>query len=356
VRKTTWCIIAPLVALTLLATATRLSAQDWKGSGRIAGKVVDDGGKPVANALVKLRLAEAGHSGPDVTTDRNGGFSALSLRGGTWDIDVEAPGYNLRRMSVTLPSGEGRIPPVEIRLQKDLVGAQQKDLQQLLASGDQLYKEGKYAEARAAYEKVLATRPDLVMVHRSIALTYGCEHHFANALEELDVVLAKDPGDPALLQLAIDGALQMNEPERAAQYMSQIDMARVNDPTPTVNVAIELLNRNQPKLAVQALDPVVAKFPKAPDPYYFRALAELQMQQVDKARADLEKFLPLAPPDSKEAQQAKEMLAQIKQANDPSARVVAAPRGVGGRPPSNPCCPASGRATAVAAPALQLRR
>ena len=105
-------MIAALVALSLLATTTRLSAQDWKGGGRIGGKVVDDGGKPVANALVKLRLAQAGNVGPDVRTDKSGEFSALSLRGGTWNIDVEAPGYSVKKMSVMLPAGEGRVPPV----------------------------------------------------------------------------------------------------------------------------------------------------------------------------------------------------------------------------------------------------
>ncbi len=88
-----------------------------------------------------------------------------------------------------------------------------------------------------------------------------------------------------------------------------------------VNLAIAMLNKNQPTAAIQTLDPVVEKFPQAPDPYYYRALAELQMQQLDKARADLQKFLPLAPPDSKEAQQAKEMLDKIKTQDDPEAVV-----------------------------------
>jgi Tfp pilus assembly protein PilF len=362
-------MMAALVALTLLATTTRLSAQDWKGNGRIAGKVVDEGGRPVANALVKLRLAQGGNTGPDVRTEKNGEFSALSLRGGTWNIDVEAPGYTVRKMSVTLPAGEGRIPPVEIALKKDVAAAQQKELQGLLAKGDESYKQGKYAEARAEYQKVLAARPDLVMVHRSIALTYGREHDYADALKELDIVLAQDPGDPALLQLAIDGALQMNDPQRAAQYVSQIDTAKVTDPISMVNVAIEMLNKNQPNLAIRALDPMVAKFPQAPDPYYYRALAELQLQQMDKARADLEKFLPLAPPDSKEARQAREMLERLKQpASDVPSMSLAAPRPSGGaqhgsragvfvgQPSINPHSPVRRRAIATAAPAFQQRR
>ncbi len=311
-KKSSLCVISMLVGGVLLAGAARVSAQDWKGQGRIAGKVVDQHGKPVANALVKLRLVEAQSTGPDVRTDSQGDFSALSLRGGTWNIDVEAPGYTLRRISVTLPAGEGRVPPVSITMTEDVAAAQQKELQGLLRNGDEAYAQGKFADARAEYQKVLAARPDLVMVHRSIALTYGREQDYANALKELDTVLQAYPDDNSLLLLAVDAALKLGDSQRAGQYASRIDVAKTDDPIPLVNLAIDMLNKNQPDLAIQTLDRVVARFPRAADPYYYRALAELQLQQTDKAKADLEKFLPLAPPDSKEAQQAREMLAQIK--------------------------------------------
>jgi tetratricopeptide (TPR) repeat protein len=351
-KNRSWYIMAALVALALLATSTRLSAQDWKGNGRVAGKVVDDSGKPVANAVVKLRLVQADNTGPDVTTDKHGEFSALQLRGGTWNIDVQAPGYAVQRLSVTLPAGDGRIPPVDITVKKDVAGAQQKELQGLLGKGDELYKAGKFAEARAEYQKVLAARPDLIEVHRSIALTYGREGNYAGALKEIDAVLERYPNDNTLLQLAADAALRTGNTEQAAQYVSRLDMSKINDPAPIVNIAIAALNKNQPNIAMQALDPVITRFPQAPDPYYFRALAELQLQQMDKAKPDLEKFISLAPPDSKEAQQAKEMLAQIKQAGGVSM-FVTVPRAPGDRPVINPQSMESRQA---AAPAYQLRR
>ena len=355
-KKTTWYIIAPLVALTLLATATRLSAQDWKGSGRIAGRVVDDSGKPVANAVVSLRLVEAANTGPTIKTDVRGEFSALSLRGGTWNIDVEAPGYIVRKTSVTLGFGEGRVPSLVIVLQKDVALARQKELQVLVAKGDEFYKEGKFAEARAEYEKVLAARPDLVMVHRSIALAYGREQDYANALKELDVVLQTDPNDNSLLELAVSGALEMGDAQRAAQYLSRMDMASLSEPGAIVNLAIRALNKDQPNLAIQALDPMVAKFPQASDPYWYRALAELRLQQMDRAKADLEKFLPLAPAGSKQAEQAREMLGQIRQASNVASRFVEALRLAAGRPVVNPERTAGPRVDRAAAPAFHLRR
>ena len=379
-RTITRCIIPALAVLGLLTASTRISAQDWTGASRIQGKVVDDNGKPVEGAIVKLRHAAA-NSGPDVRTDKHGEFSAIGLRGGTWNIDIQAPGYMVRRISVSVPGGEGRIPPLDITLKRDVAATQQKELQGLLAKGDELYGQGQFPQARAEYEKVLAARPDLVEVHRSIALTYGREHDYANAVKHLDVVLEKDPNDNTLLLLAADAAVKMGDVARAQQYASRVDMAKMSDPDPIVNLAITMLNKNQPNIAIQTLGPAVARFPQAPDPYYYRALAELQLQQMDKARADLEKFLPLAPPDSKEAQQAKEMLDKIKQADDDSmfggapgaaaalgclggapgaaaalGCLMAAPRLAGGRPVINPDRAAGRREQLAVAPALQLRR
>jgi tetratricopeptide (TPR) repeat protein len=336
-RSINRCIIPALAVLALLATSGRISAQDWTGDSRIQGKVVDENGQPVQGAILKLRFASE-NAGPDVRTDKHGEFSAIALAGGTWNIDVEAPGFIVRKLSVSVPGGDGRIPPLDITLKKDVAAEQQKQLQGLLAKGDELYKQGRFAEARAEYEKVLAARPDLMEVHRSIALTYGRQHDYANALKEMDIVLAKYPDDNTLLLLAADAAMRLGDASRAQQYASRLDMAKMNDTDPIVNLAITMLNKNQPNLAIQTLDPLVARFPQAPDPYYYRALAELQLQQMDKARADLEKFLPLAQPGSKQAQQAKEMLAQIK------------------HEPGNDDSPGDRRAGAATPPAFHMRR
>jgi tetratricopeptide (TPR) repeat protein len=310
VRTFRWCNIPALTALSLSFLAAPAVGQDWKGTSRISGTVVDEAGKPVAGASVMLRVASS-NAGPDLKTNNRGEFSALGLAGGAWNLDVSAPGYVTGKVSVTVPE-QGRLPNVRVTLAADKAGAEAKQLQALLAKGNALVAAGKFAEARAEYEKVLAARPDLVEIHRSIALTYGREKNYAAALKELDQVLAQDPGNVQLLQLAVDSALQLGQLDLASRYLSQIDMAKVQDPSTITNIAVVALNRNQPTLAVRVLDPMVERFPQAAESYYYRALAELQLQQMEKAKADLEKFVAMAPPDSKEAQQAKDMLGKLK--------------------------------------------
>jgi cytochrome c-type biogenesis protein CcmH/NrfG len=56
----------------------------------------------------------------------------------------------------------------------------------------------------------------------------------------------------------------------------------------------------------------IARFPAAPEAYFYRGLIELQSQKTAEAKADLEKFVALAPADAPQLAQAKELLAKIK--------------------------------------------
>jgi regulator of sirC expression with transglutaminase-like and TPR domain len=58
-------------------------------------------------------------------------------------------------------------------------------------------------------------------------------------------------------------------------------------------------------------DRAVARFPSHPDSYYFRGLAHLQLGDNDAARADLEKFVRMAP-EAPEAEMARKILKQLQ--------------------------------------------
>ena len=60
------------------------------------------------------------------------------------------------------------------------------------------------------------------------------------------------------------------------------------------------------------LDRVIARFPMAADPYYYRGFARLQASQQAEAKADLEKYLSLAPPDGAQVARAKELVNSLK--------------------------------------------
>src|SRR5688572_6190167 len=107
--------VALLVGLAVAAAP--LGAQDWKGTGRLEGKVLDANGKPVEGATVKLDNPARG-GGPTVKTDKKGKWAFLGLVAGAWNIDAEADGHAPRKLSVTLPDESTRRPPIEIKLER----------------------------------------------------------------------------------------------------------------------------------------------------------------------------------------------------------------------------------------------
>ncbi len=78
------------------------------------------------------------------------------------------------------------------------------------------------------------------------------------------------------------------------------------------DAAVNLINKRRSADAIAVLDRVIARFPDAADPYYYRGFARLQAAQRAEAKVDLEKYITLAPPDAAQVAQARELLATLK--------------------------------------------
>ena len=85
--------LSVLLVLFVAVTASSAAAQDWRGKGRLEGRVTDEDGKPVAGATVKIRLPDNPSQGVDLKSDSKGRWAYLGLRGGDWKITIEAPGF-----------------------------------------------------------------------------------------------------------------------------------------------------------------------------------------------------------------------------------------------------------------------
>ena len=129
--------------------------------------------------------------------------------------------------------------------------------------------------------------------------------------EAVDLALAGNPDDAVLLQLAAATAIELNDPGRAMGYVARIDDSTISDPELLVNTAISMLNRRRSAEAITVLDRVVARFPEAADPYFYRGYAKMQANKGAEAKPDLEKYLEVAPTGA-QAAQAKQMIASIK--------------------------------------------
>jgi tetratricopeptide (TPR) repeat protein len=276
----------------------------WRGNAQVSGKVTDEAGKGVGEAKVTFVFSSL-NEGFFATTKKNGEFSVKDIKAGEWRVQVDAPNFVTVRQTVTV--ADSKNPPLALQLKRD-------NSPELLTKADALFKEGKNAEARAEYMKVLEAHPDLAGINRAIAFTYGRERNHPEALKYLDLALAANPDDTTLLQLAGASAMEVGDFPRAMGYFDKIEDATLADPTPLNNASVNMINKHQPADAIKLASRAIARFPEAPQAYFYRGFARLQANQKDTAdaRADLEKFVSLAPPDAPELPQARDLLTKVK--------------------------------------------
>jgi len=272
----------------------------WKGAATVKGKVTDESGKAIAGARVTFVFAEI-NSGFFAVTKKNGEFEAEDLKTGEWRVQIDAPNFVVARQTLTVAA---KNPPLAVVVKRD-------NSPELLTRADALFKEGKTAEARTEYLTVLGAHPELTAINRAVAFTYGREKNHPEALKYLDAALAANPNDATLLQLAAASAMEVSDYPRAMAYLGRIDEAAQADPDAMVNAAMNLLNRRRSAEAATVLTRVIARFPAGADAFFYRGYASMQANRAPDAKADLEQYLKLAPPDAPLVAQAREMLSRI---------------------------------------------
>jgi tetratricopeptide (TPR) repeat protein len=299
-----------LVAAALALSAPAV-AQDWKGLGRLEGRVLDPDGKPLPDVTVKLNLPSRG-GGTTIKTDKKGHWAIGGIASGAWQIDLEAPGYVVKKITLNLPTESARLAPVDVKLEKAAPTGPPPEVREALEKGDAAFKEGRFPEARAEYEKLLALRPELAdTLYRQIAFTYSREGNYAKEVEYLEKVLQSNPADPNLKLLTAQEALQGGMLDKGLEMLKGIDDSTIKDPAVFYNVAVLLRNAQKPEEAIVYLTKAITVDPAYVDGYFQRGLAYLGLQKTAEAKADFQKVIELAPTGA-QAETAKKALQQLK--------------------------------------------
>jgi Tfp pilus assembly protein PilF len=295
-------------SLTVLFLALPASAQDWRGMGRMNGTVKDDGGRPVEGVVVKAHRGGS-EGGPQTKTNKKGEWVIAGIANGSWDLDFDKPGYEPRKQSASILEGS-RNPAIDTTMKKAAADPNVAIAADLTKAAD-LMKQQKYAEARAIYMELLAKHPDAYQIEPYIARTYYGEHQIDPAIEHLRTALAKDPNNVEVKLLLANLLAEKGDADESRQLIASIDESKITDPTTLLNIGIGLLNGKKPDEAFTWFDKVVTRFPAYADGYYYRGLTELQQGKSDAAKADLTKFVEMAP-SAPEAATAKGILEKLK--------------------------------------------
>jgi tetratricopeptide (TPR) repeat protein len=297
------------LAITL-ALAASSYAQDWKGMGRLEGKVLDEKGAPVAGATVKLARETYG-DGTTLKTDKKGRWAIAGITSGTWNADIEAAGFTPKRISVNLPSEASRLAPIEVKLERAAAGPP-PEIVAAIEKAEADFQAGRYAEARAGFEKLLAVRPDVATtIHQRIGFTYIQEKQYEKGLEHLQKVLDADPANSVIRGIMAQAALEGGMLDRGMELLKGIDESTIKSPDLFFNIGVNFVNANRPDEAIAYFTKAVTVDPAYADGYFRRGLAYLGAGKAAEAKADLAKFLELQPSGA-QADLARKALEQIK--------------------------------------------
>jgi Flp pilus assembly protein TadD len=303
-----------IVAAAVLAGSAAY-AQDWRGMGRIGGKVVDeDTGQPIAGVTVKAVMPTSDNRGPSESKSNDKGEWAVGgIAGGQWAVDFIKEGYETRRLTVPVTEGGGR-KPMEVTLKKKAAPPPDPnvEIKAKLTEAAAKMNAKQYAEARAIYEELSAKHPQVKQFRPLVARTYYAEGNKQAAIEHLRKAAADDPENVEVRMLLGTTLMETGAKEEARQILSSVDESKVTDPAVYLNIGIGLINDKKHEEAVTWFDKAVTRFPTHADGYYYRGISYISLGKTAEAKADLEKYVSMAPPDAPELATAKQILASMK--------------------------------------------
>ena len=296
--------------ILLLALASSAAAQS-RGNLRLAGRVLDDAGKPVADAQV--RAAKKGEAQPEVFTAKTndkGEYSLNGLAAGDWILEAMKDGVGVQEASATLVDGV-RTTTLDIKIAKPApkvdTGAE-INAEHQRAIG--LAQSGKIPEARKIYEDLLVKYPNVYQLHAMLANMYAAEGNPAKGLEEIKIALEKEPENVDYKVLQGELMMDAGDKEGAQKVLTSVDISKIKESRAFTNLAINYINAGKHAEAIDLMTKLIAQFPNDKALLYYRARAYIVATKLPEAKADLEAFLAAAPT-APQAADAKKLLDQL---------------------------------------------
>jgi tetratricopeptide (TPR) repeat protein len=294
-----------VLLLALILFSTLVFAQEWRGKGRLQGVILNEDGQPIPDVNVTLTHVQYGAT-IEFTSDEKGKWVAANIRGGAWNIDFMADGYEPKQISTEV-SEVLRAKPIEISLKRTEKSIVTDKVSELLASGNALYNQKNYQEAIQEYQCILEQNPALYMIHKNIGNAYYELGDYESAIEHYELVLDKEPDSTEVLISLGNMYLEKGDIEKGLSYFNQIDMEKITSPLTFYNIGTSFFNKGEVNKAVEYYNRAVGLDSNLSDAYYQLGLCHLNLNEKERAREYFQKFLELAP-DSAKAAGAKEML------------------------------------------------
>lgn len=275
--------------ILVLAASSLLSAQDWKGKGRLGGLVLDQSGAPIEGVKVKLFSLKA-QEGTEVLTDKTGHWMAAWIRSGGWNVDFEKIGYAPKKIVIEI-SETKKNPDVEIRLDKIEGLVITDEVKDLLTRGNELFEQKDYAGALALYQDILAKYPDAYPVHMNVGNCHFAEEKYDLAEQSYVKLLEKDPKNVNAVIAVGNCYANRGDSAKAMEWYSKLEFEKIEDPTVLYNLGTSYYNNAKFEDALKFYKKAVEKQKDSTDAMFQLGLTYLNLQKNAEAIVLFEEYL-----------------------------------------------------------------
>ncbi len=325
-----------IVPALVLSAFLPLAAES---TGRIAGKVTNKAGQPIAGARITVKRLDINWT-KTFETDSKGNYFYAGLAPKEYDLTCVAEGYVNHLEKPKIPLAETLTLNIEMTRPGEFKGGAGQVAQpvdegakleneglNLFNENLELYQQGRFAEAMGPFETAYASlknslekttdemakaelKPKVELVERILGLTY----YQVGKKDEAEPLLLKAIERKADDQNVIVGLVEIyaarKDAVNEAKYRAMLEKLTGPNPDITYNRAVEAFNAGKNKEARDQVDATLRINPKHAEAHYLLALLDLGDGHMAPARAALLKYLELAP-NGKKVGEVKEILKGI---------------------------------------------
>ncbi len=310
-----------------------------ESTGRIAGKVTNKAGQPVAGAKITLKRLDITWT-KTIETDAKGTYFYAGLAPKDFDLTCVADGYVTHLEKVKIPladtftlnmeltkPGEMKATPGQTAQPVDEGAKLENEGLNLFNENLALYQEGRFAEAMGPFESAYQSlknsldkttdatakaelQPKYDLVERILGLTYYQVGKKDQAEPLLLKAVARKADDQNAIIALVEIYVAKKDAANEAKYREMLEKLTGPNPDITYNRAVEAFNAGKNSEARHQVDATLRINPKHAEAHYLLALLDLGDGHMAPARVALLKYLELAP-NGKKVGEVKEILKGI---------------------------------------------
>jgi Tfp pilus assembly protein PilF len=308
-------VLALVLALGLAAPAVAQS------TGMIKGRVVDEGGKPVADAQIVIEFAEGVTRKNTTKTNNKGEFIQIGLFPGNYRVTASKDKVGSQVFETRVRIGGTAevnfvLSPTSGMSEEDM--KKNAELKAAFQAGVDAARAGQHGTAVQKFTEAAALMPNCYDCYYNIGHAHAQQQQYAEAEAAFRKAIEMKPSAPEAyngLATIFNAQKKFDEAAaasaKAAELSGGLGGAGGGNAEALYNQGVILWNAGKYAEAKEQFEKAVAVNPNLADAHYQLAMANLNLGQVPEAVAAFEAYLKVAP-DGPHAQEAKNAIAALK--------------------------------------------